>query len=69
MCLMCCPLQLGEDYTAKMESQVLPVEIVMLESQHKVASEEALRRFDREKFGTETGASAGKLRWPSLSLR
>ena len=45
-----------------MESQALPVEVAMLEDQHKSASEEALRRFDREKFGTETGASVGILR-------
>ena len=45
-----------------MESQILPVEIATLEEQHKRALEEALRRFDREKFGTETGASVGKLR-------
>ena len=55
-------MQLAEQYTATMEAQILPVEIVMLEDQHRVASEEALRRFDREKFGTETGASSGMLR-------
>ena len=45
-----------------MEAQRLPLEESALEELHQRVSAEALQRFDKDKFGSETGASVGKLR-------
>ena len=57
-----CSLQLTEQYAAELESQVLPVELEDLEGVHQTAMEQAVLRFDSEKFGTEASESTGSLR-------
>ena len=45
-----------------MERQKLPMEVPALEGYHEKAAAESLIAFDRERFGTESGAGVGKLR-------
>lgn len=57
-----CLAQVSEQYTSEMVGRRLPMEVADLEEQHATVAAAALQRFDREKFGSETGASVGKLR-------
>jgi len=54
--------KISEEYAAELEQQQLPVEMDALAQKHEGAHQSALQRFDRDKFGTESGASAGTLR-------
>jgi hypothetical protein len=63
MTTSCIALQLSEEYAGALEEQQLPVEMAALHEKHEAALHSALQRFDRDKFGTESGASAGTLRW------
>jgi len=56
-------VQISEEYAAELEQQQLPVEMDALAQKHEGAHQSALQRFDRDKFGTESGASAGTLRY------
>lgn len=61
--LSSCRVQISEGYAAELERHVLPLEAEVLEEIHTLAYSKALVRFDKEKFGTESGANAGSLRW------
>ena len=61
-------LQLSEKYTATLESHPLPMEMADLEAHHANISSQALQSFDKEKFGTESGASSGSLRYAASDI-